>query len=123
MKISKLSLDLVVNSVESTARFYSDILGFEILEIDQNFARLKAGDSEIMLMSKSDFDREVPALNRPKNEGWTVLIMEVMDIKDVYESIRSKVEIIRELQRTNYGTQEFLLKDPDGYLIQFTQRD
>lgn len=123
MKISKLSLDLVVNSVESTARFYSDILGFEVLEINKNFARLKAGDSEVMLMSKSDFDREVPVLNRPKNEGWTVLIVEVVDIKDVYESIRDKVEIIRELQRTNYGTQEFLLKDLDGYLVQFTQRD
>ena len=123
MYINKLSLDLVVNDVDASVDFYINILGFTKIEGDSHFAILKAVSSEIMLMSKSDFDQEVPNNNRPQNQGWFVLIVEVPNIKEVYEKIKNKVKIIRELQSTDYGTQEFLLTDLDGYYIQFTQRN
>lgn len=122
MQINKLSLDLVVTDVLASVDFYVNILGFTKIDGDSHFARLSAGSSEIMLMSKSDFDQEVPNNNRAQNQGWFVLIIEVTNITEVYENIKNKVKIIRELQSTDYGTQEFLLIDLDGYYVQFTQR-
>ena len=120
MKINKLSLDLIVDDVSRSIGFYTE-LGFEKIMGDSNFAKLKAGTSEIMLMLKSDFEKEVPSLNRPKNEGLFVLVIEVEDIEEIYEKIKNRINLLRELQSTDYGTKEFMFEDPDGYLVQFTQ--
>ena len=122
MTLLKLTPELVVTDVDKSVDFYINILGFEKIEGDSHFARLQAGTSELMIMLKSDFDLEAPTLNRPHHSGWSLIIIETDDIEEIYKNIISQVKIHRELQSTDYGTQEFTFSDPDGYLIQFTQR-
>jgi predicted enzyme related to lactoylglutathione lyase len=122
MKLFKLSWDLVVEDVNRSVEFYVNLLGWEKLYADENFAKVKAGESELMIMSKTDFEKEMPEVNRPKNEGLTVMIIEVDNIEEAYNKIKDKVKIIRGPKVTDYGTKEFDFIDPDGYIVQFTQR-
>ena len=121
-QILKLTSELVVTNVDKSVDFCVNILGFQKLEGDSHFTRIKAGASEIMLMLKSDFDQELPSLNRPQNSGLSLLVVEIKFIEEFYEKIKNIVTIHRPLQLTDYCTQEFTISDPDGYLIQFSQR-
>lgn len=121
-QILKLTPELVVSDVNKSVDFYVNTLGLTKIKGDSHFARLKTGTSEIMLMLKSDFDQEIPDLNRSQNSGWSLIIIETDDIEEKYKSIKGKVKIHRQLKSTPYGTQEFTFADPDGYLVQFTQR-
>jgi len=120
--ILKLTPELVVTDVDKSVDFYVHLLGFKKTMGDSHFARLQAGTSELMIMLKSDFDLETPALNRPHHSGWSLIIIETDDIEEIYKNIKSQVKIHRQLKSTSYGTREFTFEDPDSYLIQFTQR-
>jgi catechol 2,3-dioxygenase-like lactoylglutathione lyase family enzyme len=122
MSLIKLTPELVVSDVDKSVDFYVNVLGFQKVEGDSHFAKLRAGISEIMLFLKSDFDQMLSSLNRPENSGWSLLVIEIENIQDFYKNIKDKVKLHRPLQSTDYGTQEFTISDPDGYLIQFTQR-
>ena len=122
MSLLQFTPELIVADVDKSVDFYINILGFEKIEGDSHFACLRAGTSEIMLMLKSDFDQEIPDLNRPQNSGWSILNIEVSDIKTLHENLENKVSICRSFRKTDYGTEEFTVTDLDGYLIQLTQR-
>ena len=42
-------------------------------------------------------------------------------VKEFYKSINDKVEIIRPLQKQPYGDWEFEVKDPNGYVLVFSE--
>lgn len=45
--------------------------------------------------------------------------MEVQGIKPLYEALRPQVQIVTPLEKKFYGVTEFVIQDPDGYLITF----
>jgi uncharacterized glyoxalase superfamily protein PhnB len=42
-------------------------------------------------------------------------------VKEFYESIRENVPIIRPLQKQFYGDWEFEVRDPNGYVLVFSE--
>jgi uncharacterized glyoxalase superfamily protein PhnB len=42
-------------------------------------------------------------------------------VNEFYESIKDKVEIRRPLQKQPYGDSEFEVKDPNGYVLVFSE--
>jgi uncharacterized glyoxalase superfamily protein PhnB len=122
MKIISLTPELIVSDVKKSINFYSG-LGFQKIEGDSHWAKLKAGSSQIMLMSKSDFDQEITTLSRPENKGWGLIMIEVDNIDELYSQIKNQVKIHLDLHSTDYGTKEFTIEDLDSYLIQFTERE
>ena len=122
MSLLKLTPELVVTDVEKSVDFYVQLLGFEKIEGDPHFARLRTGSSEIFMFLKTDFDQEIPNLNRPQNSGWVILNIETSDIQTIFEKVKDQVSIVRPFKQTAWGTTEFTFTDPDGYLVQFTQR-
>lgn len=124
MRIVKLTPELVVQDVIRSIEFYTKVVGLKLIEGNNNWARLCADENgmEIILMSKNGLDKEIPNLKRIKNEGWSLLAIEVDEIEDFYKKIKNGIKLHREMQSTDYGTREFTIEDADGYLIQFTQR-
>jgi uncharacterized glyoxalase superfamily protein PhnB len=45
----------------------------------------------------------------------------VTEVKDIYEAVRDKVEVIQPLHRQLYGQTEFEVKDPNGYVLVFSE--
>ena len=76
---------------------------------------LAHGDVEIMFSLRNDF---MP-YDKPQLTG--SLYFRVDDADTLWEQMKDKAKVSYPLQDFGYGTKEFALVDPNGYLIQFAQ--
>lgn len=129
MKFNSLIPELSVNNIERTKRFYISILGFK-LEYERHrekFMFLSYGESQFMFEEIHSEGWNVDILEYPFGRGINFSIA-CSDVEQLYNVIKnSKVNIYRELKETIYlcgknqeVQKEFLIQDPDGYLLRFT---
>ncbi len=129
MEFNKLIPELSVSDFDRSIRFYVDVIGFRIeyQRKDPNFALLSLQGSQIMIqeMGKKWLTGE---LEYPFGRGVNFQI-EVDDIDPVLESLKKHdYPIMAEPQENWYrkgnmllGNMEFLVKDPNGYLLRFAR--
>ncbi len=132
MKFNKLIPELLVTDIKKSKHFYIDILGFEMMyeRTESGFVFLQLKDDiQIMLNQLSeDDDWQTGELSHPFGRGINIS-MEVSDVEEIYNRIVSKrYKIFIEMQDNYYrqndvmlGNREFLIMDPDGYLLRFNQ--
>ena len=137
MMYKKLTTNMMVEDVNRTVDFYSEVLGFDFLmgvpegsqeivtakqkEQALGFAMVKCGNVEMMFQAKKSLTREIPEFDGAKIGGSLTFYMEVENIKELYEELQGKVTIIRDLQTTFYGMREFYIRDCNGYVLTFAQ--
>ena len=123
-QLKKVTPNLVVSSVEQSIAFYRDLLHFAVTatvpeEAPHAFAIVQSGGVEIFLNAPGPAIAEYPAFaNRPIG-GTLPLYVEVQGIKQLYEALRPQLQIVTPLEKKFYGVTEFVIQDPDGYLITF----
>lgn len=128
MDFNKMIPELSVFDINKTKRFYSR-LGFKI-EYERNgerFVFMSFQGSQFMFEQIHDDGWNTGELIYPLGRGINFSIS-VDDIEKLYELVKSKqLEIYRELIRSVYRVNgieeiqmEFLIQDPNGYLLRFT---
>lgn len=120
--------ELSVFDIEQTKRFYND-LGFKIEyeRPEEKFVFMSFQDSQFMFEQIHDNGWNIGELIYPLGRGINFSIA-VDDIERLYKLVKTlNLEIYRELNRSIYqvnGTEEtqteFLIQDPNGYLLRFT---
>ena len=120
--------ELLVFDIEQTKRFYND-LGFKIEyeRPEEKFVFMSFQDSQFMFEQIHDNGWNIGELIYPLGRGINFSIA-VDDIEGLYKLVKTlNLEIYRELNRSIYqvnGTEEtqteFLIQDPNGYLLRFT---
>ena len=128
MDFNKMIPELSVFDVEQTKRFYND-LGFKIEyeRPEEKFVFMSFQDSQFMFEQIHDNGWNIGELIYPLGRGINFSIA-VDDIEGLYKLVKTlNLEIYRELNRSIYkvnGTEEtqteFLIQDPNGYLLRFT---
>jgi len=126
MILKKLTPNLMVEDVQQTISFYSDILDFEVLTTlpDQppfDFAIMKRDQVELMFQSRSSLSENVPALTGQSLGASQTFYIEVDGITELYEDLRDKVEMVVDLHTTFYNTREFYFRDLNGYILSFAE--
>ncbi|KKU10029.1 MAG: hypothetical protein UX14_C0028G0012, partial [Parcubacteria group bacterium GW2011_GWF1_45_5] len=53
--------------------------------------------------------------------GTFTMYISMQDVKTFYGKIKDKVEIIKNIHKTFYGADEFVIKDLNGYIIYFAE--
>ena len=138
MKFKKLTPNMMVNNVRESVVFYTNILGFSLnmvvpedsktidneLKPGKNYvyAMVSRDDVYIMLMNKDAFGEDLPMLKGTFIGASVSFYCDVDNIKEVYNSLKDKVNIIVNLHTTWYGMQEFYIKDCNGYILGFAER-
>jgi lactoylglutathione lyase len=123
----KLTPNLLVQNVERSLAFYTDILGFSkgMTVPDASpfvFAQVTSGAVEIFLNDAVGAVGEYPMLaGRPIGASGTLFI-EVEQIEALWTELQPKVTVVVPLFTQWYGMKEFAIADPDGYLITFAER-
>jgi len=123
----KLTPNLVVASVERSLAFYIDTLGFArgMTVPDESpfvFASVTSGPVEIFFNDIAAAIREYPAFaGKPIGTTGTMFI-ELEGVDALHERIKAAVKIVVPLVTQFYGTREFAIEDPDGYVITFAER-
>lgn len=129
MKFNKLIPELSVFNIEETKVFYLDVLGFklEYERIEDQFIFVSFEGSQFMFEQIHDKGWNIGELNYPLGSGINFSI-EVKEIDRLYNKvITQKVKLYRELMVSSYKVddqmvhqKEFLIQDPNGYLLRFT---
>ncbi len=127
-----LTPELKVFSFKESLNFYTNLAGFEILydRPEEDFAMLGINGARIMIEGLTDKTRawKVGDLERPLGRGMHFQI-EIPDVKDLYQRfINAKWPIFVDMEERWYrkkdkkvGNKQFLVQDPDGYLLRFFQ--
>ena len=54
--------------------------------------------------------------------GTFTLYFDVEDVRDLFEKVKSRINLVSDgLYETFYGTTEFTMRDPNGYILTFAQ--
>ncbi len=131
----KLTTNMMVEDVNRTVDFYSEVLGFElVMGVPENsreivttrqkgqalgFAIMKCGNIEMMFQAKRSLTEEIPELSGMDIGGSLTFYIEVQDVKGLYTKLKDKVTIVKDMQTTFYGKQEFYIRDCNGYILTF----
>ena len=129
MKFNSLIPELTVQNIERTKAFYIDLLGFklEYERKDDKFAFVSMREAQIML-EELHFDGWITAeLVYPFGRGVNFSI-ETEDIEGIYAALTAAAyPLFRPMTLSSYEVdgvileqKEFLVQDPDGYLLRFT---
>jgi len=112
-----------VADIATTMRWYEEQLGFTPDPFPAHepyvFAILRRDDIEIMLQRLRDYQK--PDIYKLRDGGvWNVYIR-MRGVKQLYDEVKDKVEILQPLRRQPYGQWEFEVKDPNGYVLVFSE--
>jgi len=127
----KLIPELKVRDFKESLDFYTHLAEFEILydRPEQQFAMLERDGAMLMIELMESQDRWVIGKREyPLGQGINFQI-EVGDVQALYDSFeKAKYPIFFEMEEKWYrkndsevGNRQFLVQDPDGYLLRFFQ--
>ncbi len=126
MEFNSLIPELSVTDINKSRDFYL-ALGFEIkYERPENkFIFLQLEENQIMI-EEINGHWSVGEMQHPFGNGIN-LSMRVSDVNEKYKELKAKgIKMFRELEvhtykcdDVEYSDSEFLLQDPDGYLLRF----
>lgn len=130
MYFNKIIPELSVTSLEKSLVFYKTV-GFKIeYERPENkFIFISLGEIQFMLQEITDEDKwEVAPLKYPFGNGINFQL-EVDNVEMIYNSLKqNNYKIVFEIEENWYrqdnkllGNKEFLVQDPDGYLLRFSE--
>ncbi len=112
-----------VANVGDTIRWYEEKLDFEgdpFPEFEPYvFAILLRDGVEIMLQRLDGYEK--PDLYAQRIGGVWDAYIRVARVREYYEAVREKVEIFKPLRLQPYGAWEFEVKDPNGYILVFSE--
>lgn len=132
IKWAALVPEFVVSDLAISLQFWCDYIGFEVMydRKEEHFAYLGMGDAQVMLEQYNPADREweTGILEKPYGRGINFQI-----------EVNAIIPILKRLQEANYtlfidaeerwyraddvefGQKQFLVQDPDGYLLRLIE--
>lgn len=114
-----------VADISATIRWYEEQLGFTADPFPDHepyvFAILSRDEVEIFLQRVEGYQKPDVYSRRPGGV-WDAYIR-TEGVKDLYESVRKEAEIVQPLHKQPYGAWEFEVKDPNGYVLVFSEME
>lgn len=139
MTFSKLTPNFSVRNVKESVAFYRDILGFDLdiavpggtssieNEVLQNkeysAAMVKKDGVYIMFIERDEFERGAQAFKSDAQGASVLFYVDVSGIDELYSELKEKVEIVSDIKTKWYGMREFYIKDCDGYVLAFGEKE
>lgn len=120
-----LTPNLRVDDVETSLSFYEN-LGFELVQKvpaagPAIWAHVKRGGVRLMFQSRETLEEEFPLLARHASGGALTLWIQAGDVAALYACVEGMECVLKPLGLTEYnGATEFVLTDPDGFILHFS---
>lgn len=112
-----------VSDVGETMRWYQEHLGFMLYPFPDHepyvFGIMVRDNIEIMLQRVPGYVK--PDLYSRRPGGVWDAYVRMKGVKQLYEEVRDRVEILLPLRKQPYGDWEFEVKDLNGYVLVFSE--
>ena len=133
MKIKQIDhIGVAVKSIEQAGKFYTDILGLKIEDVETveaqkvNVGFIPITDSEMELLESTELDGPVAKFIDKKGEGVQHVAFRVENIEEALEELKEKgVRLIDQKPRKGAGGAMIAFihpKETNGVLIELCQR-
>lgn len=122
-----ITTNIMVENVKESVEFYKNKLGFEVIVTvpekgeTLNFAIIRKDSISIMFESKQSLIEEYPTLKTEMIQPMFTLFITVKDATTLYQELKDKVEIAKELHETPYGKIEFAIFDNNHNILTIAQ--
>lgn len=116
----------LVGDIASTMRWYQDKLGFKAHSHPPSppygFCTLTRDDVEIMLQQRESYRK--PDLYDTRDGGVWDVYLRMKGVRDLFDAVSKLGDgtILEPLCAQPYGETEFVIKDPNGYVLVFAER-
>jgi catechol 2,3-dioxygenase-like lactoylglutathione lyase family enzyme len=120
-----VSVRYIVDDVESCVKFYTQLLGFEVvMHTPDAFAMLSKGNLHLVFNKPGagGAGKAMPDGAKPTPGGWNRFQLEVQNIEDVIKDLKDKNAKFRNELVTAPAGKQILLIDPSGNLIELFER-
>lgn len=122
MELQTCRVLLNVADIETSLGFWRDLVGFEVTTRFEHegrlaFAQLQSGEARLMLNARGG--DPAPRRARPHYTE-AVFYFGVPSVHDLVRDFRAKGLALPDPEREEYGLDEVVVRDPDGYEIAFT---
>jgi catechol 2,3-dioxygenase-like lactoylglutathione lyase family enzyme len=110
----------LVSDVNVAVEFYTNILGFELVEKwGPPFAMVKRGDLILWLSGPgSSASRPLPDGSKPASGGWNRLVLETDDLASLVAKLKQSGAHFRGKIVSGPGGKQVLVNDPSGNPIE-----
>ena len=133
MKVKRIDhIGIAVKGIEQAGKFYTDILGLEIEDIEHvadqkvNVAFVPVADSEVELLASTDSDGPVAKYLDSRGEGVQHIAFRVEDIEEALRELKEKgVRLIDQAPRKGAGGARIAFihpKETNGVLVELCER-
>jgi catechol 2,3-dioxygenase-like lactoylglutathione lyase family enzyme len=123
-------IELFVNDVDASIRFYQRALGFRVVRREADYASLELGDAVLGLapIMKLPACGEGPGFTRARLAGvrgaGVEIVLEVSDVDTAAEAaVEAGYRLVEPLRERPWGLRDFRVVDPDGYYLRITTPD
>ena len=122
-RLYKSAARFPVADIGATVHWYEEHLGFTSYPFPKTepyaFASLVRDDVEIMLQRIEGYQK--PDLYALRGGGVWDAYIRMEGVKVFYDLVRERISVIRPLEKQFYGDWEFEVKDPNGYVLVFSE--
>ena len=139
MKFQKLTPNFSVRNVRESVRFYQDMLGLKLEiavpdgsttieneiydESEYAYAMVSKNEVFVMFLQADSFKEDIPILQDFPQGASALFYIDVEYIEETYKQLEGRVEIAKTLETTWYGMREFYIRDCNGYILGFAERE
>lgn len=120
--MATVNVRYIVRDVEEALAFYTQHLGFSVeMHPGPGFARLARGELRLLLNAvggSGGAAQAMPDGRRPEPGGWNRIQLEVADLADLVETLRTQGAPFRNDIVSGNGGRQILLDDPSGNPIE-----
>jgi methylmalonyl-CoA/ethylmalonyl-CoA epimerase len=133
MKVKRIDhIGIAVKGIDQAGKFYTDILGLEIEDIEHvadqkvDVAFVPVADSEVELLASTDSDGPVAKYLDSRGEGVQHIAFRVEDIEEALKELKEKgVRLIDQAPRKGAGGAKIAFihpKETNGVLVELCER-
>jgi lactoylglutathione lyase len=124
----KQTPNIMVMDIAQTIGFYQDVLGFAVVVTMPPegaplvWAMVQRDGVELMFQQQDSLAEEMPLFGDMPVGASLSLYMEIDDVQGMADTLKGRVEIVRDVHTTFYGMREFAFKDCNGYILVYAEQ-
>lgn len=125
-KLESLTPNIMVKDVNATLDYYTNNLGFKLIDTNPISGQYEWGyimldNVGMMFQEEKSLKTEYKEIEPLKVGGALTFYIRIKDINSYYNQISKKTNIIKPMNKTFYGTNEFAIMDLNGFIITFSE--
>lgn len=126
MKLESITPNIMVKDVNETIDYYVKVLGFKLLDTFPESGIYEWGyvmlnEVGFMFQQEQSLKTEYVELKNLPIGGALTFYIRVQGVQELYAILKEKVKVVKPINKTFYGTDEFAIMDNNGYILTFSE--